>query len=61
MSNPPAECRTIYNNSFICTSLSEFMYQAVLRVLDGSVIANEALTVDVSILEGSIGGSVVFT
>ncbi|MDA3867415.1 MAG: FISUMP domain-containing protein [Salinivirgaceae bacterium] len=39
----------------------EFKYQAALRDADGTVMANESVTVDVAILQGSTSGTQVFT
>ena len=38
----------------------QFKYQAVLRNADGTVMANEDVTVDISILQGSTTGTSVF-
>ncbi len=40
---------------------NEFKYQAIIRNVDGTVMANESVTVDISILQGSATGSSVFT
>ncbi len=40
---------------------NQFKYQAVLRNADGTIMANEAVTVDISILQGSASGTSVFT
>ncbi len=40
---------------------NEFKYQAVLRNADGTIMANEAVTVDISILQSSATGTSVFT
>ncbi len=40
---------------------NEFKYQAVLRDASGVVMASEAVTVDISILQGSASGTSVFT
>ncbi len=39
---------------------NQFKYQAVLRNADGSIMANEDITVDISILQGSTTGTSVF-
>jgi len=39
---------------------SQFKYQAVLHNADGNIIANEAVTIDISILKGSASGTSVF-
>jgi len=39
---------------------SQFKYQAVLRNADGTIIADENITVDISILQGSASGTSVF-
>ncbi len=39
---------------------NEFKYQAVLRDASGAIMANEAVTVDISILQGSATGTSVF-
>jgi len=39
---------------------NEFKYQAVLRNADGTIIAEENVQVDISILQGSAGGTIVF-
>ena len=40
---------------------NQFKYQAVLRNADGTIMANEAVTVDISILQGNASGTSVFT
>ena len=40
---------------------NEFKYQAVLRDASGAIMASEAVTVDISILQGSASGTSVFT
>jgi len=40
---------------------NEFKYQAVLRDASEAIMANEAVTVDISILQGSATGTSVFT
>lgn len=40
---------------------NEFKYQAVLRNADGTIIADENVTVDISILQGSATGTIVFS
>jgi len=40
---------------------SQFKYQAVLRDASGNILANQAVTVDISILQGSTTGTSVFT
>ncbi len=40
---------------------NQFKYQAVLRDASGNVMANETVTVDISILKGSANGTSVFT
>jgi len=39
---------------------NQFKYQAVLRNADGTIIADENITVDISILQGSASGTSVF-
>jgi uncharacterized protein (TIGR02145 family) len=39
----------------------QFKYQAALRDADGAIMANEAVIVDISILQGSTSGAQVFT
>ena len=39
---------------------NEFKYQAVLRNADGTIIAEESVSVDISILQGSASGTSVF-
>ncbi len=39
---------------------NEFKYQAVLRNADGTIMAEESVAVDISILEGSASGTSVF-
>ncbi len=40
---------------------NQFKYQAVLRNADGTIMANEAVTVDIEILQGSPTGTSVFS
>ena len=39
---------------------NQFKYQAVLRNADGTIMADESVTVDISILQGSATGNSVF-
>ncbi len=39
---------------------NQFKYQAVLRNADGTIMANEAVTVDISVLQSSASGTSVF-
>ena len=40
---------------------NEFKYQAVLRDASGNILANQSVTVDISILQGSASGTSVFS
>jgi len=56
----------IFACQFIITSVmaqtpNQFKYQAVLRNADGTIMAGEAVTVDIDILQGSATGTSVFT
>ena len=56
----------ILAHQFISTSVmaqtpNQFKYQAVLRNADGTIMANEDVAVDISILQGSASGTSVFT
>ncbi|MCP4178691.1 MAG: hypothetical protein GY756_13080 [bacterium] len=53
---------TILVHQLLCTAImaqvpSQFKYQAALRNPDGTIIANESVTVDISILQGSALGT----
>ena len=56
----------ILAHQFISTSViaqtpNKFKYQAVLRNADGTIMANEDVTVDINILQGSATGTSVFS
>jgi hypothetical protein len=51
----------IFINTAIAQIPNQFNYQAIIRNIDGSVMSNEDVTIDIALLQGSVSGTAVFT